>query len=986
MKKCLLAAVLVFVVFCFSPSANGQTGVLDVTFGVGGKVIVPPDSSNPQTQFAIALQPDGKIITAITYAYNKVLFSRFNGDGSPDLFFGTSGKVVIPYWGYATYSVASLAVQPDGKIVAAGSDYSGSVIMIRLMPNGVLDSSFDGDGQLTTPYLIYPRSYVYKVLVKPGGKIVTVGIITRNSDTYYQLMQFMPDGKMDSSFAINGIFEYQCGYMASAKDAILLPSGKILLGGTVNPNFLYGSLTLMQLLPNGVLDSTYGTNGVAFSDSYLWGQVWSTVIAMQSDGKIVAAGHYLHVVGSSYEKVEVARFKVSGKPDSSFGYLGISSATFRHDSDYVSGIHVQPDGKILVTGSTDGKTFSILRLLPNGVVDSSYGRRGTVNIIMSNVQAYCRASVLQPDGKLVLSGYDSPTASAADNVKQILARFDVNPYVRYNTFKGAVYLDRNSNGTKDAAEPYFDYATIICNKNPYSTYIQTANGQFNSEELDTGSYVCAPTLFKPYYNGVPASHTVTNSTYFNTDSVLFALQPLIGKHDLSIHVGCARVKPGFSFLVPVIFKNEGTDTATATVEFIKHPGLTYVSSFPTATSVNNDTIRWTITNLYPLETKTIILNMQGKMPPALNVGDVIESTVSISAQNDLYPSDNSTLLVQLVRNSLDPNDKTENHGGKITTTQVTAGDYLQYTVRFQNTGNDTAFNVYIHDTLDNKLDWSTMQILTASHNYQMTMTDGNKCLFTFRNINLVDSNTNEPGSHGYIVYRIKPKATVQVGDIITNTAAIYFDYNLPIYTNTEMTTVVAESFPLKLLTFTAARRSSSSAIGGSGEVFLQWTTANEINLDHFIVERSLNGRDFTAIGTVKAINTGNYSYTDNNPTTTPNSKPQTIFYRLKMLDKDGQFTYSPIRQINPQPSTLNLVVYPNPAKDNLQVEINSDKKASLQLQVLSMDGKVIMSNSLNAVEGSILRSINISGLQKGNYLLKVRSADKEESMVRFEKL
>ncbi len=245
---------------------------------------------------------------------------------------------------------------------------------------------------------------------------------------------------------------------------------------------------------------------------------------------------------------------------------------------------------------------------------------------------------------------------------------------------------------------------------------------------------------------------------------------------------------------------------------------------------------------------------------------------------------------------------------------------------------------------------------------------------------LVDSIKNEPKSHGYIVYKIKAKQNVQIGDVIKNTAAIYFDYNLPIFTNTEMTTVVAEVLPLKLLSFTARKQDKTN--------LLNWATAQEINVDRFEIERSTIGRDFSKIGVVSSESavgsTHKYSFTDYSPLTTAHS----LYYRLKMVDKDGQSTYSPIRQININHSTLNIAIFPNPAKDNLQMQIESDKKSLLQLHVLSGDGKVLSSKSIVANEGSSLQSIHISSLSKGSYFLKVIAANgnKEEQVIKFEKL
>ena len=121
--------------------------------------------------------------------------------------------------------------------------------------------------------------------------------------------------------------------------------------------------------------------------------------------------------------------------------------------------------------------------------------------------------------------------------------------------------------------------------------------------------------------------------------------------------------------------------------------------------------------------------------------------------------------------------------------------------------------------------------------------DEGKCVWSFNNIYLPDSNVNLAASNGYFTYRIKPKANVQIGDVIKNTAAIYFDYNLPIFTNTEKTTVVAEAFPLKLLSFTAKKQGKAN--------LLNWTTTNEVNVDRFEVERSPNGREFERMQNVK---------------------------------------------------------------------------------------------------------------------------------------
>jgi uncharacterized repeat protein (TIGR01451 family) len=118
-----------------------------------------------------------------------------------------------------------------------------------------------------------------------------------------------------------------------------------------------------------------------------------------------------------------------------------------------------------------------------------------------------------------------------------------------------------------------------------------------------------------------------------------------------------------------------------------------------------------------------------------------------------------------------------------------AGDWLTYTIRFQNTGTDTAFNITIRDTLSHRLYGTTLDVIATSHPYKLLIKDNKYCSWTFENILLPDSTRNEPASHGYITFRIKPVAGLNLHDTILNRAAIYFDYNLPEITNTQETMI-----------------------------------------------------------------------------------------------------------------------------------------------------------------------------------------------------
>jgi uncharacterized repeat protein (TIGR01451 family) len=140
--------------------------------------------------------------------------------------------------------------------------------------------------------------------------------------------------------------------------------------------------------------------------------------------------------------------------------------------------------------------------------------------------------------------------------------------------------------------------------------------------------------------------------------------------------------------------------------------------------------------------------------------------------------------------SHDPNDKAVLTGDTISIKQIADGIYLTYMIRFQNTGNDTAFKIVILDTLDNNLDPASLDVISSSHKYELK-TDGSKNVtFTFNNVLLPDSNVNQAGSNGYICYRVKPRGTLDAGAIVKNKAYIYFDYNAAVPTNVAVTNVV----------------------------------------------------------------------------------------------------------------------------------------------------------------------------------------------------
>ncbi len=183
--------------------------------------------------------------------------------------------------------------------------------------------------------------------------------------------------------------------------------------------------------------------------------------------------------------------------------------------------------------------------------------------------------------------------------------------------------------------------------------------------------------------------------------------------------------------------------------------------------------------------------MQVPTIPTVAAGQALTNTASIAPlTGDIVPENNSNSSSQIIINSYDPNDKMESHGERILHSAFTSNDYLYYTIRFENSGTASAINVRVNDILDDQLDETSLRMVNASHAYVLDRV-GSNLTWNFNNIQLPVSIANTTTGKGYITFKVKPNPGYAVGDIIPNTAAIYFDFNPAIITNTFNTQFVA---------------------------------------------------------------------------------------------------------------------------------------------------------------------------------------------------
>ena len=319
-------------------------GTLDTSFDGDGMVITTFGPFDDAFQADVLIQPDGKIIVGGRAEVSGVGYDfglmRFNTNGSLDTSFDGDGKATTNITGTRSSDIKALALQSDGKIVAAGTaNVAGQTdwAVARYSANGSLDTSFDGDGKLTIAIgagnaYDEPRA----VAVQPDGKIVVAGFtVTSGNDLAIALVRYNADGSLDGTFGIGGIVTTNLGASSeSASGLALQPDGKIVVAGSSGSAFL-----LARYDTGGILDTTFGTGGIVTTPGG-----GATSLAIQADGKFLVAGS----AGGNFALV---RYNTGGSLDMTFGIAGISTADFGVSS-LARGLAIQGDNKIVLAGDT----------------------------------------------------------------------------------------------------------------------------------------------------------------------------------------------------------------------------------------------------------------------------------------------------------------------------------------------------------------------------------------------------------------------------------------------------------------------------------------------------------------------------------------------------------------------------------------------------------------------------------------------------------
>ncbi len=384
-----------------------STGILDASFDGDGSQLTD-FFGDDDTAKAIALQTDGKILAA-GYAQNAsvdIALARFNPDGSLDTTFDGDGKVTTDFDGNSDFGLA-IALQPDGKIIVAGVTWSlwenMDFALVRYNADGSLDSTFDTDGKVVTDIGEQSQNG-QAVVVQPDGKIIISGTTTNDlTGRDFALVRYNPDGSLDSTFDGDGMVVTDFAGSNDDNNAMFLQAdGKIIAAGysTYPPDD--SDFALVRYNPDGSLDSTFDGDGRLVTDFYADND-FATGLALQPDGKIIVSGY---TQTTSYD-FAVARYNSDGSLDTSFSGDGKLATDFAGGFDHGYGVVLQPNGKIIVVGETyaDTSDIALVRYNPDGSLDPTFGTGGILTTDIMNSFDHAYAVVLQPDGKIIVTGY-----------------------------------------------------------------------------------------------------------------------------------------------------------------------------------------------------------------------------------------------------------------------------------------------------------------------------------------------------------------------------------------------------------------------------------------------------------------------------------------------------------------------------------------------------------------------------------------------------
>jgi uncharacterized delta-60 repeat protein len=378
------------------PPPATNPGALDTGFGNQGRATTTAFGGD---RSAMARQPDGKFVI-VGGTFIDFVLARFNANGTLDTTFGAGGKVTTDMVAGEQEEALAVAVQPDGRIVVAG--YTGTpgpggptnFALIRYLADGTPDASFGTGGKVTSGV----AGRILALALQPDGRIVAAGDSLPTGDV--KVARYRTDGSLDPGFAAGGVVVTDLGGEGDiAENVVLQPDGAIVVSGVNSGTVQTG---LVRYLSNGTPDPSFGNAGKVV----LPGATVGGGLALQADGKLVLVGN-ARLVANGTEQFALRRLNANGTADLTFGTAGAVFTDISGRGDTAYAVALQADGKILAAGRSSrhvNSNFAVARYTADGVLDLSFANAGRVAVDFFGFTDIAETVIVQPDGKIVLGG------------------------------------------------------------------------------------------------------------------------------------------------------------------------------------------------------------------------------------------------------------------------------------------------------------------------------------------------------------------------------------------------------------------------------------------------------------------------------------------------------------------------------------------------------------------------------------------------------
>lgn len=398
-----------------------SNGSLDAGFGDAGVVATDFNTSN-EYGYSVVVQPDGKILVAGTSLYdntgNYFALVRYNTDGSYDTSFDGNGVLITFFTSSVDDSAYAMTLQTDGKILAAGYNYINndySFALVRYNTDGSLDTSFDGDGMVTTHFSLNEGGYA--ITLQSDGKILVAGNSDNGTNVDFALVRYNTDGSLDTSFSGDGIVTTDFASSDDYGNSIVLQAdGKVLVAGYTYANNDY-SFALARYNTNGSLDTSFDGDGKVTAHFSLDEGAYS--VAVQADGKILVAGDGYNNSGDF--DFALVRYNSDGSLDT----------TFDGDNNLpiVPGFNIDSDNDFVTNEAGDTVVFSVsLITAPTHDVSVTFSSLNVAEGIITNSTLTFTATNWSTKQNFTVTGKDDTImdGNVAYQIKGVVTSLDVN--------------------------------------------------------------------------------------------------------------------------------------------------------------------------------------------------------------------------------------------------------------------------------------------------------------------------------------------------------------------------------------------------------------------------------------------------------------------------------------------------------------------------------------------------------------------------------